>query len=376
MAGDDENNSGPSLSGEGLGQAQQNGSQQQPSTAGQMPPASSAIQTTAGTPMTTTSLPMSNAASGMLPPYFIQAIPPPTLHSFSGEDRAFTAWFVEDCRSQLSAMHAHESQKVHLLTRSLSGQAARLINSLAREDRDTVEKVLSQLSTVYGDQRDLRTILADFFGRTQRPGEDLVDYWASLSGLARRASALGSTLTEANTVSQFVEGLRAEGGLRKDMRAYLRTHPAATLEEVRDAASRWVREDANDSSTGAAAVAMVASLRSQIEALTASVGSLTRLHQEQQQAAWQPAQRSQRPPRGRKPFSGHCYNCHETGHRWAQCPLLPRPRFPHRYTPQFPCPPQSSTLNPFAPQYQPLASAPSKPQSATNPQHQSTHQEN
>ena len=166
----------------------------------------------------------------------------PKLPRFSGESGA-VEWVVKEVQTFLEVQPMASGVTVPWILGALEGRARHEILDRPNDTINTAEKILAVLLYTFGDQRDEIILAAAFYRRLQGMGEAVEDYASSMRQLfTLENKAKPGILAEDTLRDAFVQGLQP-AALRRDMRAYCRTHSGLTLEAIRKEAQRWMRED-------------------------------------------------------------------------------------------------------------------------------------
>ena len=132
---------------------------------------------------------------------------------------------------------------VEFLLKHLEGQARRKVLSQPPADRSTPSKVLQHLTVAFGDQRPVAQLLTAFHGRRQQASETVVEFGHALQNLASRISVRDKvSISDSTLRDRFCEGLE-DANLRRELRRVIRANPEVRIQELRQEALRWVREE-------------------------------------------------------------------------------------------------------------------------------------
>jgi len=168
---------------------------------------------------------------------------PAPLPHFSGEEDFHE--FASQARRVLTrGPRLPDGVAAEWVIASLTSVARLEVTTRPPEETDTPDRVLDILDSVFGDQRDLCSLLAAFHGRRQGLGEGVLDFSQSLRTLGAKITMKAPTMVTPELLrDRFADGLHP-AALRREVRRVVRERPATTFEAARTEALRWVREDA------------------------------------------------------------------------------------------------------------------------------------
>lgn len=170
------------------------------------------------------------AASPLIMPWFYSA---PWLPKFSGERRRFGEW-----RSQVWAMLRAQplsaEQQADFVFSALEGEARREIALLDEDKRNTGDRILSELKSLYGETVSAAQARATFFKCRQHLDEKVGDFILRLreshskwKGLDREAAGEDDEVL----LDQFVLGLKTSS-VRTELQRHLRRRPGQSFKAV------------------------------------------------------------------------------------------------------------------------------------------------
>lgn len=164
------------------------------------------------------------------------------MFSGRGEDNVFE--WVEEIQACLRVRHLPLTEQTLFIFDHLEGPAKNEIKYRPREERETPEQVFSILKELYGCPQSYIALQQNFFSRKQLEGESLQEYshalFALMDKVVQRAPG-GMTNSVILLRDQFVEHV-LDGGLRRELKRFVRLNPDSTLLDVRKEAIRWVDE--------------------------------------------------------------------------------------------------------------------------------------
>lgn len=126
----------------------------------------------------------------------------------------------------------------------LEGEAREEIKYRSQREREEPATILAILQELYGCSRSYVSLQEDFFSRKQQEGETLQEFSHALMCLIDRVvrkAPSGLLNKDVLLRDQFVEYV-SDCSLRRELKQFVRAHPAATLIEVRSEAIRWEQE--------------------------------------------------------------------------------------------------------------------------------------
>ncbi|XP_014675317.1 PREDICTED: uncharacterized protein LOC106815377 [Priapulus caudatus] len=166
----------------------------------------------------------------------------------------------------------------------------------------------------------LRKVLGEFYGRTQKSGESLLEFSLALRSLQHKS---GGEVDNVRLLEQFAEGV-FDQGLQRELRRVRAEQSMGDLTELREWAVGWLGGD--DARPRGAGVKAVSATVDSTEASSPAVPEWRREIDELKQMVREMAvTRGQDRDRGAEARAGstgprRCYQCHRTGHFKAECP--------------------------------------------------------
>lgn len=123
--------------------------------------------------------------------YIIQ---PPRFSIFTGNDKkgsetTFDLWLYEVQCAMQDKTHSEENI-TQAVRRSLRGEAGRVIMNLGPDAN--LKKILSKLTSVYGDIQERESILQEFYGTKQGKNEDVSTWSCRLENIMQKAIKIGA----------------------------------------------------------------------------------------------------------------------------------------------------------------------------------------
>lgn len=123
--------------------------------------------------------------------YIIQ---PPRFSIFTGNDKkgsetTFDLWLYEVQCAMQDKTHSEEDI-TQAVRRSLRGEAGRVIMNLGPDAN--LKKILSKLTSVYGDIQERESILQEFYGTKQGKDEDVSTWSCRLENIMQKAIKIGA----------------------------------------------------------------------------------------------------------------------------------------------------------------------------------------
>jgi hypothetical protein len=234
-------------------------------------------------------------------------IPQPRIPKFSGDQD----WqeFHGEAKRVLEAYTFPPKIAVEFLLRSLEGQARKEVLSLAKESRDTTEKILRHLQEVYGEKRSKVVLQEEFNNRRQQQGESVISFCHALQELAARVNAKAeNTSKDVDVRDRFIERV-SDTNHRRELPKLRVADPAVTLQKVHQEALQWQLDEEEEVPTSARLDAQHLQQPPDVEEKLASM--LSGLLQDMEQRLDQkmakvtkPSVRSER----------RCYKCNKPGH--------------------------------------------------------------
>jgi hypothetical protein len=266
-----------------------------------------------------------------------QAVRPPSLPKFSGEDAGEADQFILEARRILQNYKMDPGTATEWVIQALGGMARQEILGRPYEEVQTPDKILDILAETFGDRRGVSTLLSLFHSRRQGPNEGVLQYAQALQQLSGKLNRLqASTITDTLLRDRFTEGLSLQP-LRRDVRRYLRETEGVTFHMARTEAQRWMREDCDGDGASLEQIStqtpdQLAQLMKKVDLLLESQAERDRKIQTLQdenrrlfrQVSSQQQIGSRGPPRRRAP-PGACFICLKQGHKQAECPEKRQP---------------------------------------------------
>ena len=227
------------------------------------------------------------------------APPPPVLPRFHD---GLVDDFITEAKRVVAIYKFNPPAAAEFVIRHLDGPAK---TEVQLRNPQTPEEVFNVLEEVFGDHRDLQSLLHSFHGRRQGIGEGILGYSHAVQVLAARVKKIDpSALSDAMLRDKFVNGLHPPS-LRKDIKKFVRDNASCDLIAARTEAMRWMRED-DDASFYQEAVRAapneVETLRKQLAAVTKELNEM---------------KAKQREPRRNNRIV--CFFCQKPGHLKRDC---------------------------------------------------------
>ena len=233
---------------------------------------------------------------------------PPKLPRYGGEPADGPVEdFIDEADRLLKAYTMKDALAVEWIIRHLDGHARKEVLNKPADARTKPKEVLDILLKAFGDARRLPDLTKAFTNRAQGAGESILAYsHAMVALLTLILSRSPDEIKPASARDRFVDGLR-NATLRRHLRDTIRRTPATTLEETRDEAIRWMREEEPEE----VVVRQQTANTEEIQALKDNVTALTTAVQ---------ALMEERRSEPRTSRSIRCYNCNKPGHIMRHCP--------------------------------------------------------
>lgn len=152
--------------------------------------------------------------------------------------------WVDEVRASIRARRLAPIDQAYFIYDHLEGPAKDEIKYRPKSDRENPEKILSILQEVYGCSLSYVALQKDFFSRKQLEGESLQEYSHALFELMEKIMRSAPQAMPNSAIllrDQFVEHVN-DPDLRRSLKQFIRSMPAATLLDVRGEAIRWERE--------------------------------------------------------------------------------------------------------------------------------------
>lgn len=152
--------------------------------------------------------------------------------------------WLEEAQACIRARHLSAADQAFFLYDHLEGEAREEIKYRSSAERSDPNKIISILQDLYGCVESYVALQEAFFSRRQQEGESLLEYSLALMALMGKVKLRApNDMTNAETLlrDQFVEHV-SDGALRRELKQFVRSMPAATLLDVRGEAIRWERE--------------------------------------------------------------------------------------------------------------------------------------
>ena len=164
--------------------------------------------------------------------------------TFRGRTGLSIVEWVEEVQSCIRARHLAPAEKALFIYDHLEGEAREEVKYRSREVREDPDQVLAILQELYGCNRSYVSLQEEFFSRKQQEGETLQEFSLSLMHLMDKVvkrTPPGLLNKDVLLRDQFVEHV-SDCYLRRELKQFVRSHPTATLIEVRSEAIRWEHE--------------------------------------------------------------------------------------------------------------------------------------
>lgn len=155
----------------------------------------------------------------------------------------FDEW-EEEVQACMRARHLSLADQAFFLYDHLEGEAREEIKYRPAAERTDPMKIRTILRELYGCTQSHVSLQEAFYSRKQQDGESLLEFslaLMSLMGKIKQASSQAIPNAEVMLRDQFIEYV-IDGGLRRDLKQFVRRQPTATLLDVRGEAMRWERE--------------------------------------------------------------------------------------------------------------------------------------
>lgn len=152
--------------------------------------------------------------------------------------------WVEEVQACVRARHLSSAEKALFIYDHLEGEAREEIKYRSQEEREDPDQILDILQELYGCTRSYVSLQEEFFSRRQQEGETLQEFSHVLMCLMNRVVKKAPHILLNKDVllrDQFVEHV-SDCSLRRELKQFVRGHPAATLINVRSEAIRWEQE--------------------------------------------------------------------------------------------------------------------------------------
>lgn len=263
------------------------------------------------------------------------------------DDKVLEDW-ISDAHRAVEAQEWTNQEAVEFLYNSLEGAARDEVRLRPADDWKDPDLFFQVLRDVFGEKLSKTQQLQRFFARKQRERESIQDFALSLMSMAEHLARTHESALDnkdQNLRDTFVENLR-DLMLRRDLKRYVREHPAATFQAVRQEAQRSledtdhgnvrhassrevVTEPVNCAQVSGGPVGKVIhDLAEGQKALVEKLAQQQKFMEEQQKVLVQLTERLTRTPQPQNAPRGprRCYNCGEVGHLRPNCPKPPRQR--------------------------------------------------
>ncbi|CAI5643241.1 unnamed protein product [Oreochromis niloticus] len=163
---------------------------------------------------------------------------------FNGKTGIGIAEWVEEVQACLRVRHLSPADQALFIYDHLEGEPREEIKYRLPEEKDDPEKILTILQELYGCTKSYVSLQEEFFSRRQQEGETLQEFSHALMCLMDRVAKQSPHVLLNKDVllrDQFVENV-LDCFLRRELKQYVRSHPTATLMDVRREAILWERE--------------------------------------------------------------------------------------------------------------------------------------
>ncbi|KAL3970205.1 hairy and enhancer of split 5 [Sarotherodon galilaeus] len=162
---------------------------------------------------------------------------------FNGKTGIGIAEWVEEVQACLRVRHLSPADQALFIYDHLEGEPREEIKYRLPEEKDDPEKILTILQELYGCTKSYVSLQEEFFSRRQQEGETLQEFSHALMCLMDRVVKQSPHVLLNKDVllrDQFVENV-LDCFLRRELKQYVRSHPTATLMNVRHEAILWER---------------------------------------------------------------------------------------------------------------------------------------
>lgn len=163
---------------------------------------------------------------------------------FNGKTGMGIAEWVEEIQVCVRARHLSAADQALYIFDHLEGEAREEIKFRSSAERVDPARVLAILQELYGCAQSYVTLQQAFFSRHQLEGEMLHEFSLALMALmaqVKQRAPDGMPNADVLLRDQFIEHV-LDSSLRRELKQFVRSKPAATLLELRSEAIRWERE--------------------------------------------------------------------------------------------------------------------------------------
>lgn len=171
---------------------------------------------------------------------------------FRGRTGISIVEWVEEVQACTRARHMSPAEQAIFLFDHLEGEAREEIKYRSQQEREDPNQILAILQELYGCSRSYVSLQEEFFSRKQQDGETLQEFSHALLCLMDKVVKKTPGVFPNKDVllrDQFVEHV-VDCSLRRELKQFVRSHPHATLIDVRSEAIRWEQEGLPNSGRG------------------------------------------------------------------------------------------------------------------------------
>lgn len=157
------------------------------------------------------------------------------------------AEWLDDARQHLKVINDNDA-RIDFLMDNLGGQAKDEIRLRPRLERDTAEKILEIIKSVFASTETLGALQQQFYQRDQKHGESLQNYSLALMKLLDKIVAKDeNAVTDFDEMlkERFVEGIR-DSSLRREIRRFSFEKKAMSFGEFRQKVLQWSEDYKNE----------------------------------------------------------------------------------------------------------------------------------
>jgi hypothetical protein len=199
------------------------------------------------------------------------------LQKLSGRPKTDSDPEVSDWISdiRLHIVDLEETQKIDTILGFLAGEAKSEVKLYPAAERDTADKILNIIETLYKDVDDLATLHKNFYDRLQGKDESLQSYSLSLLKLRDKIQNKSpNAIDDVALKTRFIEGIY-DASIKRDLRRFSRDKPDQTFVEFRRMVLEWLPEEpTRHKVTAKTSAVTVETLSGKHEDLAKSVASI------------------------------------------------------------------------------------------------------